>query len=124
MKSSNKSFGIVFFLFFFILGIYPLLNDGKSNLILVFIGIIFLILGIKNSSLLNLPNKYWIKIGIALGKITSPIIMLIIYFFLLFPISLLSKLFGRDICNTKYDSKAKSYWNKKDDNTIDMDEQY
>lgn len=124
MKSSNKSFGIVFFIFFFILGIYPLLNDGKLNLILISIGIIFLILGIRNSNLLTLPNKYWIKFGIVLGKFISPIIMFIIYFFLIFPISLLSKLVGRDICNTKYDFNAKSYWIKKNEDSIDMDEQY
>ena len=124
MKSSNKSFGIVFFIFFFILGIYPLLNDGKLNLILISIGIIFLILGIGNSNLLTLPNKYWIKFGIVLGKFISPIIMFIIYFFLIFPISLLSKLVGRDICNTKYDFNAKSYWIKKNEDPIDMDEQY
>ena len=124
MKSSNKSFGIVFFLFFFALGIYPLINDGKLNLILISIGIIFLILGIRNSNLLTLPNKYWIKFGIVLGKLISPIIMFIIYFFILFPISFLSKLVGRDICNTKYDFKAKSYWIKKNDDPLDMNEQY
>jgi hypothetical protein len=124
MKSSNKSFGIVFFLFFSILGIYPIWNDDKLNLILISIGIIFLILGIRNSNILTSPNKYWIKFGLVLGKLISPIIMFIIYFFLLFPISLLGKLVGRDTCNTSYNPNIKSYWIKRNDDPLDMDEQY
>ena len=79
--SSNKSFGIVFFIFFFILGIWPSINGNQINYILLILGFIFLILGLFNSKILTPLNFVWCKLGIYLGIIISPIIMGIIFFF-------------------------------------------
>lgn len=54
--SSNKSFGIVFFVFFLILSLYPLLNKEKLNLLFLIFSITFLILGILNSKILTPLN--------------------------------------------------------------------
>jgi len=78
---SNRSFGIVFFVVFILIGFYPLLKDGNLNIISILIGIIFLILGILNSRFLTPLNKIWFKFGIFLGQIISPIVMGIIFFF-------------------------------------------
>ena len=85
--SSNRSFGFVFFVVFFLIAIYPLLNEGNFRFWSLIIAIIFLILGILNSKILTPLNKIWIKFGLFLGSIISPIIMSIIFFFVVTPIS-------------------------------------
>jgi len=48
---SNKSFGIVFFIFFLLVSIYPLVNDENIRVWSLILSIIFLILGILNSKI-------------------------------------------------------------------------
>ena len=109
---SNKSFGIVFFVVFLLISLYPLLNNESIRFWSLIISIIFLVLGILNSSLLSPLNKLWFKFGILLGKIISPIIMGIIYFLVVTPIGLIMRLLGKDVLNLKYNDH-KSYWIEK-----------
>ena len=109
---SNKSFGIVFFVVFLLISLYPLLNNENIRFWSLIVSIIFLVLGILNSSLLSPLNKLWFKFGVLLGKIISPIIMGIIYFLVVTPIGLIMKLLGKDVLNLKY-SDYKSYWIEK-----------
>ena len=110
--SSNRSFGIVFFIVFLLIALYPLINTGEFRLWSLIISFIFLILGILNSRILTPLNKLWFKFGIFLGKIVSPIIMGIIFFFVVTPIGVLMRIFGKDILNLKYNNN-KSYWIEK-----------
>ena len=79
-KSSNRSFGIVFFVVFLVIGLYPLLNDNNLKIWSLIISCIFLVLGILNSKILSPFNNAWFKFGIFLGKFVSPIIMGLIFF--------------------------------------------
>ena len=107
--SSNRSFGIVFFIVFLLIALYPLINQGEFRLWSLIISFIFFILGILNSKILTPLNKLWFKFGIFLGKIVSPIIMGIIFFFVVTPIGVLMRFFGKDVLNLKYNNN-KSYW--------------
>ena len=75
IKSSNKSFGIVFFIVFLIIGLYPLINQDGIRIWAIIVSLIFLILGLINSNLLTPLNKLWIKFGILLGNIISPLVL-------------------------------------------------
>ncbi len=121
--SSNRSFGLLFFIVFFIIGLWPLKNDLELNYIFIGISIIFLILGLMNSKILTPLNKIWVKFGELLGRIIAPIVMAIIYFFILTPISLILRIFGKDLLNLKF-SKEKSYWTKREKNIGTMDKQF
>ena len=121
--SSNRSFGLLFFIVFFIFGLWPLKNDLELNYIFIGISIIFLILGLMNSKILTPLNKIWVKFGEFLGRIIAPIVMAIIYFFILTPISLILRIFGKDLLNLKF-SKEKSYWTKREKNIGSMDKQF
>ena len=110
--SSNRSFAIVFFIVFLLIALYPLINKGEFRLWSLIISFIFFILGILNSKILTPLNKLWFKFGIFLGKIVSPIIMGIIFFFVVTPIGVLMRIFGKDVLNLKYNNK-KSYWIEK-----------
>ncbi len=109
---SNRSFGIVFFIVFFLIASYPLTQGGELRIWSLIICLIFLILGLINSKILTPLNKLWFKFGIFLGKIVSPIIMGIIFFLVVTPIGLIMRVFGKDVLNLKFD-KAKSYWIEK-----------
>ena len=120
---SNRSFGIVFFIVFLIIAIYPLLNDNSIRLWSLIIGIIFLILGIINSKVLTPFNILWMKFGLLLGKIVSPIIMGFVFFGVVTPISILMKLFGKDSLNLKR-NKKQTYWLKKEEIKSSMKNQF
>ena len=109
---SNKSFGIVFFVVFLLISLYPLINNESIRLWSLIISLIFLILGILNSKILSPLNKVWFKFGILLGKVISPIIMGIIFFLVVTPIGFIMRLLGKDLLNLKY-SDIKSYWIEK-----------
>ena len=98
---SNRSFGIVFFVVFILIGFYPILKDGNLNIISILIGIIFLILGILNSRFLTPLNKIWFKFGIFLGQIISPIVMGIIFFLVVTPIAFIMRVLGKDVLKLK-----------------------
>jgi len=109
---SNRSFGVVFFIFFLIVSFYPLLNDENIRIWSVILSIVFLILGLLNSSILSPLNKIWFKLGIILGSIVSPIVMGVIFFLVVTPTSLIMKAFGKDLLNLKKNNK-KTYWVQK-----------
>ena len=110
--SSNRSFGVVFFIVFLLIGLYPLLNNNEIRLWSLIISVLFLILGILNSKILSPLNKIWFKFGLLLGKIISPIIMGIIFFLVVTPIGFIMKLLGKDLINLKFNNE-KSYWIEK-----------
>ena len=122
--SSNKSFGIVFFIFFLILSLYPLLNKEKLNLLFLIFSITFLILGKLNTKILTPLNKVWFKFGIILGKIISPIIMGIIFFLVVTPIGLIMKTLGKDLLKLKYNKKDSTYWIEKNGPKSKMKNQF
>ena len=111
--SSNKSFGLVFFVIFMTIALWPLLNDGNIRIWSVIVSIIFLILGLFNSKILTPFNKLWMRLGILLGAIVSPIVMGIVYFAVITPIGLIMKLFGKDVLNLKIDKNKNTYWTLK-----------
>jgi len=110
--SSNRSFGIVFFIFFLIVSLYPIINKDSLRVWSLIISLAFLILALTNSKILTPLNKIWFKIGIILGKIVSPFIMGIVFFLVVTPTGLIMKLFGKDLLNLKYNNKN-SYWIEK-----------
>ena len=121
--SSNKSFGIVFFVVFLLIAIYPLTNGGDIRIWSGIISFIFLVLGLFNSSILTPLNKIWFKFGIILGKIISPVIMAIIFFLVVTPTGLIMRILRKDILNLKY-NQNKSYWIEKEGPKSKMKNQF
>jgi len=106
---SNKSFGLVFSAFFLIISLFPLFENGNIKIWAIILAIIFLILGLLNSSILSPLNKIWFKFGILLGSFVSPIIMGIVFFAIVTPTSLIMKMLGKNLLGLKRNNK-KSYW--------------
>ena len=123
-QSSNRSFGILFFVVFLILSLWPLKNGNNLNLYFLITSGIFLILGAINSKLLTPLNKTWIKFGEILGLIIAPIVMSLVYFVILTPVSLIVRLFGKDLLGLKFIKENETYWIKRKKNLTSMDKQF
>ena len=121
--SSNRSFGIVFFVVFLIIALYPIINNQEPRLWSLIISLIFLFLGLLNSKFLTPLNKFWFKFGIFLGKIVSPLVMGLIFFFVVTPIGILMKIFKKDLLNLKYNNDN-SYWIEKNEPKSKMKNQF
>ena len=123
-RENNKGFGLLFFAVFLIIGLWPIINGDSPRIIFFIIGLIFLILGLVNSKILTPLNKAWVKLGELLGKIIAPIVMAGVYFIVLTPISIIVRLFGKDLLKVKFSDKSKSYWIKRDKDLGSMDKQF
>ena len=122
--SSNRSFGLVFFVLFLIVALWPLKYEEDIRLWSLVISIIFFILGVINSKLLTPLNKLWFKFGILLGSIVSPFVMGIIYFAVVTPIGVLMRLLGKDLLKTTKTKSISTYWMKRDKKQTSMKKQF
>ncbi len=120
---SNKSFGIVFFIFFLIISIYPIFFDGNLKVVSLVISIIFLILGLLNSRILTPLNLLWFKFGILLGRIVSPLVMGLVFFTIVTPIAFLMRILKKDLLDLKF-NKSDSYWIDKTGKKSKMKDQF
>ena len=121
--SSNKSFGIVFAIVFFLIALWPIIKSDDIRIWSLIVSIIFLILGIMNSSILTPLNKIWFRFGIFLGNFIAPVVMGIIFFFVVTPIGLIMRLLGRDLIKLKKNNEN-SYWIEKKDTESSMRKQF
>ena len=122
--SSKKSFGILFFIVFFLIGIWPLFNGETLRIWPIPIALIFLVLGLINSKILTPLNLIWVKFGELLGRIIAPIVMALVFFVVLTPISLILRLIKKDILKLKIFKKTESYWIKREKKIGSMKKQF
>ena len=123
-KENNKGFGILFFIVFLLVGLWPLLKGDSPRIYFFPIAVLFLILGLINSKILTPLNKVWVKFGELLGAIIAPIVMGLVYFFILTPLSFLVRITGKDLLNVKFSNKFKTYWIKRSKDLGSMDKQF
>ncbi len=120
---SNRNFGIVFFIVFLLISLWPISNFNEIRIWSIILSLIFLVLGILNSKALTPLNKLWMRFGLLLGSIVSPIVMGIIFFGVVTPIGLLMKIFRKDILLLKK-NKSSTYWIDKDNSNNNMTNQF
>ena len=119
----SKSFGILFFIIFFVYGIWPIFNSNGIRIWSLVIAVVFFILVLLNSKLLVPLNSMWLKFGELLGKIISPIVMAFVYFFVITPIAIIIRLLGKDLLKVKFNTRS-SYWTSRDKNIGSMKKQF
>ena len=121
-KKSNITFGIFFFIFFLIIGLYPLVSVGVIRIWSVFLSLVFLIITIIRPNLFTFLNRSWIQLGIFLGKIISPIVMGLVFFFVVTPIGMLVRVLKKDVMGLK--RGASSYWINRENKLQSMKKQF
>ena len=122
--NSNRSFGLVFFFVFMIIGLWPLPSGGSIRIWAAIISVVFLILGLMNSRLLTPLNKLWFKFGTILGNVIAPIVMGMIFFLVITPTGLIMNIMGKDLLNKRYSKKKESYWIERDKPISTMKRQF
>ena len=123
-QGSEFSFGLTFSLVFAIIAFYTFYFHNNNPLLLILASITLLLISIIYPKLLYVPNKIWLKFGMILGLIVSPIIMFIIFFFVITPIGLMMKILGKDLLNQKINIQKKSYWTLRNNNSSSIKDQF
>jgi hypothetical protein len=121
-KKNNITFGMLFFIFFLIVGFYPLISSGTIRIWSITLSLLFLIITIIKPNLFTSLNKLWVKFGILLGKIISPIVMGLVFFFVVTPIGIFVKILKKDVMGLK--RGASSYWITRKDKLQSMKKQF
>ena len=121
-SKDNITFGILFFIFFLIIGLYPLKSDEAIRVWSVVLSLVLLIITIIKPNLFTFLNKFWIKFGVLLGKIISPIVMGLVFFFVVTPVGILVRVLKKDVMGLK--RGASSYWINREDKVQTMKKQF
>ena len=124
IAGTERNFGLVFAAVFVIISLYPLWFGKNIHLWACIIAFIFFILAIFLPKALFVINKLWLKLGLFLGAIVSPIIMGIIFFLAVTPTGMIMRLLGKYILNQKMKKSIKSYWIKRKENLSSMKNQF
>ena len=98
----NKQFGYLFFFFLLVISIFNFFNSNKINYIFISLSLIFLVITIFKPILFDRLSNAWIKLGELIGKVIAPIVMAIIFFVFITPISFFIRIIGKDLLNTKF----------------------
>ena len=121
-RKNNITFGILFFVFFLIIGLYPLISNEPIRIWSIIVSLVFLTVTIIKPNLFTFLNKLWIKFGILLGKIISPIVMGLVFFFVVTPIGIFVKILKKDVMGLKRGES--SYWITREDKIQSMKKQF
>jgi len=108
--SSDRSFGLVFAVVFLLIALWPLVNGAAPRWWAAGVGAFFALVSVIRPTLLAGLNRLWIKVGIVLGKVVSPIALGILFYAVLVPIGVAMRLVGKDPLRLKREPSAASYW--------------
>ncbi|XPV70015.1 MAG: SxtJ family membrane protein [Halarcobacter sp.] len=123
-KNDLKIFVYIWAIIFLMIGVYPILKEEPLRYIFIIISISMFIISLVNINLYIKPYNIWMKFGKIMNKISTFIIMFILFYFLFTPISLILKVFSKDLLNKKIDSTVSSYWIKREEQPQSMKKQF
>ena len=109
-ESSDRSFGVVFAAVFALIGLWPLLGGGGARWWALATAVAFAVVALAAPRLLRLPNALWQKLGRALNRVVSPLVIGLVFFTAVVPTGLMMRLFGKDPLRLRFDREATSYW--------------
>lgn len=108
--SSDRSFGLVFTVFFLIIGLLPALHGDAPRMWALAFATAFLVAALVIPSVLAPLNRLWAKFGLLLHSIASPVALGILFYGVVTPTGLLRRLFAKDPLRLRLDKNAESYW--------------
>ncbi len=108
--SSDRAFGVVFAVVFAVIGLLPLIFSGGVRLWALLIGAGFAVVALARPSLLAPLNRQWLRLGMFLHRIVSPLVLGFMFFVVITPIGLLMRALGKDLLRLRFDSALPSYW--------------
>jgi nitrate reductase NapE component len=112
--SSNRSFGWVFTAVFLIIALWPLVSGGMVRWWSVFVAAAFALVTVAAPNLLALPNRLWLRFGLLLNRIISPVVLALLFYFVVTPMGALMRVFGKDSLRLRRRGSDATYWIKRD----------
>ena len=111
---SNRTFGLAFAVLFAVVGFWPLLSGGGYRLWALCLALAFAVVALIAPRLLGPLNLVWFKLGLLLHKITSPVVMGLVYCLAIVPTGLVMRWRGKDLLRLNRDIGAATYWIARD----------
>ena len=112
--SSNRGFGWVFTAVFLIIGLWPLFYGGALRWWSLIVAALFMLITLVAPALLALPNRLWLRFGLLLNRIISPVVLAFLFYVVVAPMGALMRLFGKDTLRLRRNDADGSYWIKRD----------
>lgn len=112
--SSDRTFGLLFAAIFAVLALWPLVHGGKIRFWALALGAVFLVLALASPHALSWMNRGWMRFGLLLNRIVSPLAIGAVYFLTLVPMGLAMRAFGKKPLRLGFDPAAASYWISRD----------
>mgnify|MGYP006373907201 CR=1 FL=1 len=108
--SSDRAFGLVFAVVFLVIAGWPLFHGEAIRWWSAGVAAMFALVALVKPALLAGLNRLWMKLGILLGKVVSPIALGILFYVVITPIGVMIRLTGKDPLRLKFEPDADSYW--------------
>ena len=108
--SSDRSFGIVFAVVFAVIGLLPLVRGHPVHAWALVVGGIFLVVALAYPAMLAPLNRLWLRFGLLLHRIVSPLVLGIMFYLVITPMGLMMRALGKDLLRLRFDKAAASYW--------------
>jgi len=111
-RKTIRDFGIVFSVLFMLLAVFLFYKGAKYAAYALLAGLFFLFSAVLFYKILIPLYKVWMLLGIILGWLVSRFVLIILFYFVFTPISLVLRILKKDILDEKIDRSGKSYWKK------------
>ena len=109
--SSDRSFGLMIAAGFALVALLPLLHvPHQPRWWAIAIAIAFALFALFWPKRLALLNRLWLRFGLLLSVVVSPIILGLLFYTTLFPIGLVMRVSGKDPLRLHPDRASGSYW--------------
>ena len=108
--SSDRMFGLLFAAIFAVLALWPMLHGEKFRLWALAAGGVFMVLALAWPRALSRMNRAWMRFGLSLNRIVSPVAIGVVYYLTLVPMSIAMRAFGKKPLRLGFDRAAASYW--------------
>jgi hypothetical protein len=107
---SDRNFGLLVCAALMLIGLWPLWHHHAVRWWALALALAFGVIALVAPSALSPLKRVWMRFGLLLGKVISPLVMAVLLYLVVTPVGLLQKLFGRDALQLKWDREAKTYW--------------
>jgi len=121
IRTDNKAirdFGILIGIILLIIAGILFYKERASYELIIFFGIAFIGLGLGKAIILKPFYSIWMYFAVVLGWLMTRLILGLLFYIVVSPISLILRLFGKEFLDLKTSSLNRSYWNYKDNDSI------
>ena len=109
-RSSNRTFGLVFTVFFALIGFGPILRGHAIRWWAADLGGLFLVTALVSPCVLAPLNRGWTALGMLLHRITNPVVLGAFFYLGFAPFGWVLRRLGKDFLRLQRDPQAATYW--------------